>query len=139
MACWGPQYPLGAFPGGSLLAREYPGFERDIAAIVAGANHYCALARSGGTRCFGDNAYGQFGTGPIDGSLGVENVVDLAPDVTQLAAGGSHTCARNARGGLQCWGDNSFGQLGIDATSLRLVPTPVTGLGSGVAMVGSGG
>ncbi len=36
--------------------------------------------------------------------------------VTQLAAGGNHTCALLDNGAVRCWGDNAFGQLGYGHT-----------------------
>jgi alpha-tubulin suppressor-like RCC1 family protein len=41
-----------------------------------------------------------------------------------IAAGGSHTCAAFQAGGVQCWGNNSSGQLGNQAT-LFSQATPV--------------
>ncbi len=136
--CWGPQYPFFAFDGGSLVARLYPGFEAGFVAVDGGANHVCALSNSGAIRCLGDDFYGQFGTGPIDGSLDAETTVGLAGGTVQVSAGGQHTCARSAAGGAQCWGWNTDGQLGVDRLSLRLAPTRVAGLDSGVSAVATG-
>ena len=81
---------------------------------------------------------GQFGNGPIDGSLDTEFAVGLAPGVLQIAGGGHHTCARNAAGSLQCWGLNTKGQLGTGSITRRLVPTQVIGLNLNVAAVAAG-
>jgi alpha-tubulin suppressor-like RCC1 family protein len=54
-----------------------------------------------------------------------------------LAAGESHVCAIVA-GGLECWGDNANGQLGIGTTTNSGIPVPVTGLYSGVQAVAAG-
>ena len=43
--------------------------------------------------------------------------------VTEVASGGSHTCALLSDGTLRCWGANDVGQLGVGATSAPL-PTP---------------
>ena len=48
------------------------------------------------------------------------------------------TCAATSTGALWCWGGNGFGQLGDGTTTDRLTPTAVSGLGSGVAAVGTG-
>jgi alpha-tubulin suppressor-like RCC1 family protein len=56
---------------------------------------------------------------------------------TQVAIGGSSACAVLASGALQCWGDNSYGQLGDGGRESRLVPGPVPGL-TGVVEVDVG-
>ena len=42
-----------------------------------------------------------------------------------MAAGATHTCAV-ANGGVWCWGDNDYGQLGVDTgdEGVSLVPLP---------------
>lgn len=54
-----------------------------------------------------------------------------------IAAGGSHSCALTVAGGVQCWGQNSSGQLGDGTTTHRFEPVDVVGLTSGVAAVTS--
>ncbi len=49
-----------------------------------------------------------------------------------ITAGGAHTCALFAAGGVKCWGENGDGQLGDDINYYRLTPTQVFGLASGV-------
>jgi len=44
---------------------------------------------------------------------------------TTMSAGGDHLCAILDDSSLQCWGDNSFGQLGDGSTSDRLTMTEV--------------
>jgi alpha-tubulin suppressor-like RCC1 family protein len=50
----------------------------------------------------------------------------MAADV---ASGSFHSCARLAAGGVRCWGDNTFGQLGNGSTTTAPVTTPVAVLG----------
>ena len=45
--------------------------------------------------------------------------------VTQLALGGSHSCALLKDGTTKCWGNNNAGQLGDGELSLQLRPTKV--------------
>lgn len=47
--------------------------------------------------------------------------------VGPISAGYYHTCAM-ANGGMQCWGDNSFGQLGDGSTTSSATPIYVQGL-----------
>jgi len=60
----------------------------------------------------------------------------------RIVAGSFHTCALTTTGGVGCWGDNSYGQLGKDAnisgTPGNGVPTPVLGLSSGVSSITAG-
>ncbi len=41
-------------------------------------------------------------------------------------------------GALLCWGSNDSGELGIDSTASKFLPTPVNGLSSGVVKVAAG-
>lgn len=136
--CWGPQFPFLPFDGGSTTARAYPGFGSGLLAIDGGTFHVCALTDDAAIRCLGDNFYGQLGTGPIDGSLQTDRVVDLAAGTVQLSAGGLHSCARSVSGSVQCWGWNHRGQIGVDRISLRLAPTQVAGLDGNIAGVAAG-
>jgi VCBS repeat-containing protein len=59
-------------------------------------------------------------------------------NIVAVSAGGVHTCALNTSGGVQCWGGNTEGQLGDNTVEQRLMPTAVSGLASGVAMISAG-
>ena len=81
----------------------------------------CALLENGEVRCWGYNAYGQVGVGIekyFTGKLPEEMEYKVIPtegeDVVQIATGGNHTCALFRSGGVKCWGQNGYGQLGID-------------------------
>jgi alpha-tubulin suppressor-like RCC1 family protein len=66
-------------------------------------------------------------------------VKGLTTGVTAIAVGGYTACAVTASGGVECWGDNSFGQLGNNSMASSLVPVPVQGLTKGVTAISVGG
>jgi alpha-tubulin suppressor-like RCC1 family protein len=61
------------------------------------------------------------------------------PIVAATTAGHAHTCALTAAGGVKCWGNNQYGQLGDSSFIGRTVPIDVSGLSSGVSTITAGG
>ncbi|MFQ3591397.1 MAG: RCC1 repeat-containing protein, partial [Chloracidobacterium sp.] len=98
---------------------------QNITAIAAGGEHTCALTTAGGVKCWGSNSYGQLGDGTTTNRATPVDVSGLGSGVTAIAAGGSHTCAVTAAGGVTCWGRNSSGQLGDGTTTDRTAPVAV--------------
>jgi alpha-tubulin suppressor-like RCC1 family protein len=103
--------------------------------VASGGSHSCALVSDGAVRCWGADSYGQLGDG-LSGN-GNHNSIPTAvaglSAVSALAVGAAHTCAVLADKTARCWGDNSFGQLGLGIATLdsyKTEPTPVPGLES---------
>lgn len=119
-----------------------------VTQIEAGDNHTCAVLTNGQARCWGYNIFRQLGNGLLT-STGIPNAV-LTPSgtgnltgVTQVSAGGNHSCARLSSGQLRCWGFNGDGALGAndeDPHNLAMVVKAVGGAGrlTGVVQVAAG-
>lgn len=140
--CWGLN-SSGQLGDGTSTARFTPtavsGLASGIAAVAAGTAHTCALTTGGALGCWGGNGFGQIG----DGGTGTARftpwpVLGLQSGVAAMTAGSYHTCALTTGGGVWCWGDNSFGQVGDGTTTRRSAPTTVSGLGGGVAAIAAG-
>ncbi len=77
--------------------------------------------------------------------VGVEDApppVDAVPDVpilplygTRITAASSSTCAINSAGGVECWGEDFYGELGNNTTGVFNTPQQVIGLTSGVVAI----
>lgn len=139
--CWGDNHS-GQLGDGSTTDRNVPvdvaGLGSGVIGVSAGTHHSCALSATGGVKCWGDNTYGQLGDGANLDRTGPVSVVGLAGGVVAVSAGGAHTCAVTAAGGVKCWGDNDSGQLGDGSTSDQNVPVDVIGLNTGVVAIGAG-
>ena len=141
VTCWG-RNDSGQIGDGTSATRRPPtpvtGLASGVAVLAAGGWHSCALTTSGGVVCWGDNENGQLGDGTTTTRLTPTPVIGLQSGVAAVAAGTYSTCALTAGGGVVCWGDNSFGQLGDGTVTRRSTPTAVIGLASGVAVLAAG-
>jgi alpha-tubulin suppressor-like RCC1 family protein len=142
VTCWGRNAQLQAGTGVSdpvlVPTVGAGGVTTGATAVVAGGFHTCAIV-GGALKCWGDNSLGQLGTGGTpQNTKDATQVPGLTSGVTSVGSGDVHVCAA-VGGGVQCWGDNTYGQLGNGTTSMTpsTSPAAVSGL-SGVAEVASG-
>lgn len=88
-------------------------------AIAGGGAHMCALTAAGGVKCWGDNTHGILGDGTLTDRLTPAPVLGLAGPVQAVTLAHDHTCALAhaadaAQPIVQCWGNNGYGQLGVN-------------------------
>ena len=92
------------------------GWERldlgDVAGLAPGPHRLCALLRSGRARC-------------IDLPSGHARDVDGITGAVQLVIGDDFGCARDARGGVRCFGEGADGQLGDGDSGAHADARPV--------------
>jgi alpha-tubulin suppressor-like RCC1 family protein len=110
----------------------------NVVAIAAGDDQTCAITSVGGVVCWGENTVGELGDGTTTDRLTPTPVVGLGSGVNKIAAGGVHTCALTAAGGVLCWGYNLEGELGNGTDSMQTTPTAVSGSETGVVAITTG-
>ena len=98
----------------------------NITQVETGRTFACAVAGDGAAYCWGDNYFGQTGTGALGTASrytyaasrvlkGTQNASgDYLSDVTSIALGRDAACALTGSGEVLCWGNNSSKQLGAD-------------------------
>jgi cysteine-rich repeat protein len=142
--CWGQNYE-GQLGNGTTSSYsttspvDVLGLTNGATAISAGYYHTCCLLGTGGAQCWGSNGNGQLGDGratlfsttPVD-------VSGLSSGATGIAVGSYFSCALTGTGGVKCWGDNEYGQIGDGSTTRRNAPVDVSGLSFGASAVATG-
>ncbi len=113
--CWGygTEGELGASANFAAAPGVTTGVSGNISKIRSGGYFTCVLLTSGTVECWGDGSNHVLGQNTIDG-LGTTNpqVVNDLSSVKDLSAGHANVCALDTSGGIKCWGDDNYGQLG---------------------------
>jgi alpha-tubulin suppressor-like RCC1 family protein len=98
------------------------GTGRTIKAVGLGFDHGCALLDNDQMKCWGVNESGQLGlSDTLNRGEQASQMGDNLPEVNlgfersvkAVAAGSRHSCALLDNDQVKCWGDNSYGQLGV--------------------------
>ncbi len=123
VTCFGLGYFGDGVQTSDPTMRATPPLPAGLVDLVAGTDHFCALLSSGELRCWGDNSYGEIGTGP---AISPSPQPVPVPPIAEVWAGEARTCARaRAGGGMYCWGHDDQGQIGDGMTGDVLVPTRI--------------
>jgi alpha-tubulin suppressor-like RCC1 family protein len=134
--CWGDNTYGQLGSGGSLPASAVP---QQIAglpsagsvatAISAGEYHTCALQNDGAVLCWGNNGAAQAGDGTMMNPKPIPTPSAGLPEVgtstAAVASGSAHTCALLSVGSVRCWGDNTFGEVGVSSPQYVTEPRRV--------------
>ena len=119
----------------------------DATAVTAGWDYSCALHQDGTISCWGDNEFGQLGSGQRTGDSSNNSAYSLVPvkvlgiaNAKAIASNLRHSCALREGGTISCWGNNGSGQLGNrqsrddGADSHSSVPVEVAGITDATAI-----
>jgi alpha-tubulin suppressor-like RCC1 family protein len=130
---------------------DVTGLQSGVSDVTVGAAHSCALLDTGGVKCWGWDFAGQLGDGPSCGAIcsTPRDVTGLTSGVAAVDAGLYHTCAALSSGGVKCWGQNDFGQLGaatgspcfyvtLEPLACSFTPVDVAGLANAVSVAAGG-
>jgi len=99
--------------------------------ISTGLDFACGIATSDTVYCWGNNTYGQLGTGttsnlPKTTPVAVNTSGVLAgKTILSVAAGSQHSCAIASDNQVYCWGNNQIGQLGNNSTQPSATPVAI--------------
>ncbi len=119
----GPPQPFFVFPdsGGAPDDND----QLNLRHVTAGEQFACALDPGGAAFCWGRNDSGQLGIDSDEEYRPYASEVEGGHAFVEISAGARHVCAVESNGSLWCWGDNSFGQLGLGKGDSVLVPTRI--------------
>lgn len=109
--------------------QDVSGSVAEFEKLYTGGQTSCGILKDNSVKCWGRNDTGQLGQGVAVSSIGESsnemasiqpiNIFDSSnPDyfgvtVSQLAIGGNHVCSLLSNKEVKCWGDNSYGKLGL--------------------------
>ncbi len=129
--CWG----TGQNTGGGTYSSPIQISNFTATSVSLNYGQACALTTDGTVACWGDNAYGELGTGQPQNEqypVVLSDPTKFTNNVSAVAAGGSynsgHSCVRLTNGKIYCWGANDSGQLGNGTNSPSTTPLPTVTL-----------
>jgi alpha-tubulin suppressor-like RCC1 family protein len=130
--CWGSNFygELGVPPITGQMSVTEPVQINDTDKyidIAAGGLHTCGILESSNQlKCWGDNSFGELGTGAPSGPTATPTSVTDSDLYSVIANGDDFSCGITTTGIAKCWGSNQLGQLGNGTKgNISSTPTPV--------------
>lgn len=137
--CWGDgqsgQFGNGTSGGGLFsntpieVDRSGAMSNKSVVQVAVGGSFVCARTSDNSLYCWGNNDFGQLGTGDQTEALtpvAANNGLLAGTEFVELAAGYAYTCAIAVGGDVFCWGNGIYGQLGNGASVNATYPVAVT-------------
>ncbi len=128
--CWGANDKLqsgevGAGPV-NKATNAGPTSKTMFKSIAAASAHSCGTTDTT-VHCWGTEFHGELGDGSGAGSSAQGVDIVFMAGAHAVVAGAGHTCVRDANDQIRCWGDDTFGQLGVpaDGGTQQLLPGAV--------------
>lgn len=108
--------------------------QKATAISISSNGSACAVLETGDLKCWGNNQFGQLGTGDLmnRGDKPKQMGDALKPialgsgrKALSVSAGNDYTCAVLDDGSVKCWGSNDAGRLGTELSANLQAPDPV--------------
>ncbi len=115
---------------GILQVEVLPEAGITISPMVETASSFVATLKTNGTVwTYGQNTYGELGTGDnVNYDEPQQVIFPEGTVIKQIAVGEYHVAALDTEGNIWTWGRNNFYQLGVSSTSESNTPIKVTGI-----------
>ncbi|MHB8289458.1 MAG: putative Ig domain-containing protein [Acidimicrobiales bacterium] len=144
MSCWGFN-GSGQLGNGTKTDSDVPvavsGITDAVSVSGDGLDSYCAILATGHIACWGYNGVGQLGNGTTattDVPVPVSGITDAVSLSSSSYDSNNNYCAVLATGGIDCWGQNNYGQLGNGTTVNSDVPVTVSGITNAISVSSDG-
>ncbi|ETR68558.1 MAG: hypothetical protein OMM_04498 [Candidatus Magnetoglobus multicellularis str. Araruama] len=131
------QLSLSVSPFHSLACENFE-FTQTMGMVAAGSYHYLALKLDGRVVAWGDNDYGQLGTGDTKDRITPVLVQGLS-NIISIQSRYYYNLALRSDGSVWAWGINSSGQLGIGNTINQSLPVQISTLSNIVSIAAGAG
>lgn len=116
---------------------------KTVSAIACGASFALALSSDGLVYGWGENYFGQLGTGNFNySSVPVAATTGGAltgKTISRISTGVNYSLALDSGGQLYSWGDGEFGKLGTNSAAKTSAPTKVASSLTAVTLLSAGG